>query len=341
MATKMNIPTPGDYTIGVDDAELKKRLVGAEVFWSLDVPSRCVIHLAVDNEFLQSLSPGQFPEKMKVGWKGESVFQGYLTGFQQAGGGKLCLIYEDVLAQFKKVFDHSFIKTNSLQTILESMCGIAKTSADLKGDFSSQVPSFSLEGRSLYDHLQGLSQRFGFFFTADQKGDRVEIIRVGETVGDSSLNLAEEPHQPTLDVTSDQMYDSLKMKYFDSKDLDAKKQDVGQGELYSKVGAFKEHSTFAAKRGWRASQVGLDVHAADLEHFEGAKVMIPYQLSKMAILQESLRLTTFAPGLRPGQRLNIDSPVAQNLNAGKYFVLGCHYQFLSAVAKVTLTGVRA
>ena len=334
-------PKPGGYNIGIKDEALKKRLMGAEVQWYLDAPAKCSVHLAVDNAQLASLSPKSFPESTSVDWKGANVFQGYLTGYQQTNGNRLTLVYEDALSLVKKTFDHSFVKTNSLSSVLDTVCGLAKISTEMKGDFSTQVPSFSLEGRSLFDHLIDLGQRYGFFFTADQKGDRLQLIRVGSNTGETTIDLSKESHQTQLEATSQHLYEKLKVKYFDAKNLDATEKEMGSSQLYSKIASYQEHSGYSAKKDWRTAQATLGVHSNDTEHFEGAENIIPFQLSKLAMQQETLKLSCFMPGIVPGKTLKVESPVAKHITAGKYFVLGAHYQFMSAIPKVTVLGVRA
>lgn len=335
------LPKPGGYNIGLKDEKLKKRLIGAEVQWYLDAPAKCSVHVACDNTSLADVNPKDFPESMTVDWKGSNLFQGYLTGYQQMGGNRLTLVFEDSLSLVKKTYDHSFVKTNSLSSVLDTVCGLAKISSDKKGDFGTNVPSFSLEGRSLFDHLQDLGNRYGFFFTADQKGDRIQLIRVGNNSGEVSIDLSKESHQSQFEATSQHLFEKLKVKYFDAKNLDATEKELGQSQLYSKIASFQEHAGYSAKKDWRTAKTSLGVHSSDTEQFEGAENIIPFALSKLALQHETLKLSCFMPGITPGQTLKVESPVAKHITAGKYFVLGAHYQFMSAVPKVTVLGVRA
>jgi len=334
-------PEAGGFNLNLKNTEQKKRLAGAEIEWMLDQSAKCTVQLACDSEWLGKLSPRDFQESLTVDWKGSCIFQGHLTGYRQSDSNRLTLIYEDQLSLFKKTYDHSFIKSNSLSSVLEAVAGLGKTSADLQGDFGGSVPSFSLEGRSLYENLTDLGARFGFFFTADQKGERIQMIRAGNHVGNKTIDLSVEPHQTQIEVSNEHLYEKLNVKFFDSKNLEATEKEFGQSQLYSKIHTFQEHSGYSAKTSWKSSKTSHGIHASDSDHFEGLEGVIPFQLSKLALQQEVLKLSCFVPGITPGQILNLESPIAGNILAGKFFVLGCHYQFLSAIPKVTVIGVRA
>lgn len=328
------------YEVKLGDSGLEKRIASAELFTSLDEPSRFTVIIATRAELLAALSPDSLPQTASFSWNDKPLFQGHLAATKVVGHHRLQLEYSDELRLAKRTSENEFFKQQTLREVLEKLCKWVGLKASFVGSFSELLPGFSLGDRSLFDLMKELSYTYGFFFVSKSPTNGVTFFSLGQQVSTKNIDASKVVFDTELDQTAERAVDAVEVSYFDSAHPQGVKREVAQAALYKPLGGLTGHPGCAAKLKWKLAKGRMETHVTNSSQYDDAERAFRSQLSKQLMEQEQFRLSCFEPLASAGDKIELSKATAGNLENGAYLIRSSRVVVGSSLPKLELMAIR-
>jgi len=331
---------PGDFSITLGNAEFEKSIASAQWSAALDAPASFTVNLALPPTKVGGLKAADLPPEASFAWNDKGVFKGYLYATQARPHG-LTLEYRDLLTLAQKTHDNVFLKSQTLQSVLDKIASALGTSARCTGNFSTMLPAFSLSGPSYFEHLVELSGRYGFYFWCKSVAGHLAFQTIGESARTVSIDAATEVAALDSRQSVDASYSKVDFRFFDSNGMQSKEKRLEGDDLLAPLGPYKAHAGFRERAGWKLAAGKQESHVSDGHQFVLGEAIAKNQASKRRMGQERIALTGYSALALPGDQIDLKKPPSPSLSEGKYLVTEGRIVVRSAIPRAELVAVRA
>ncbi len=314
-------------------------LKSAELSCFLDRPTTLTIKKTLTVKQRAEFSLSSISKVAGLKCNGKQLFQADLFAVRCNDLHEVELEYRDSLEILSRVFESEFLKDQHLEDFLKKIASLVGLRPRFFGKFGLKMPGMDLGGKSYLEHLQSISEDFGFYFLVHSVSKEMHFIRLGshresgpfEGAYLGSISSAR---------TSGFMYDSAEVFSIDSNEGRARKTELSRSALYSPLGFLKNASSFEAKKNRMLAGGRMETVCPGATSPEQMEQILANRLSKRAAGSEIFRFfTAHLPGL-PGDCLELKSAPEKSLH-GKYLIAGCRTSVRSSMPLHELTLIRA
>lgn len=308
----------GKYSWTFSGGNTKAKDWVAEATWdsSLDCSDSLTVRFVLPTK--QELSLDDLPKSAELKWQDRVFFKGHLQGFSRVTPHVVEGTYKDALYKTERYESNALVQDCTLQDALDTLARVAGLTTRFHGTFADSVSSRYLGGKTVFRHLEELSQEYGFFFFSHAPSEVLHFYRLGAETSTAAVDWKEDVARFSSDVRSDLLVSGVDHRYFDPATQTGKTQTLRESDLYSPVQPLTQHDSFRAKKDWVYAKGHRSLKSEGKLAAQSVESVAKNSLSKQALFQEGVWLRFWKPVAMPGDTLDVKG--AGPVLSGKYLV---------------------
>jgi hypothetical protein len=305
------------------------------------------LQLVLSSEEIKALTLDSLPKSIQVLWANRLYFTGESTRFQVIGHSRVEIIFEDFLHRFDKMFTEVQTKQQKLKSFLEKLVSNLQTKPTLKFCsmelFDEELPTFTLNARSVREVLSELSQFYGFtyFIRPDQSSSSPLLcfLRTGKGLNSGPISVQLDSALDKV-ITShhiDWKYDRVTVQLMDGMG-DNKKKPLRTDSFKQPLEGFKSGEKMKSQFEIHLPELDIPVSHPDL--YARAEKILPYQYNLRQQSLDSKLFTQTEANLQIGDWIQVKESFSEYQNAACYLVHSTRLVIQSSQPKLQIKAVR-